>query len=293
MNEEMIKGMHIDDMVFDVTIPKMITDLKAKTCAIKEKVQTLSEKIDTAPLTTDLMGGFKEAKDAYNAAMMEFNPGYLSSMNELSGMMTQLFFNIFMGFEEEKYPIDERLEQVQSYLPTTNLHQYRYLDIAHFTKGVKDGVTANRMNEADPENCCYIDPVDMYVKTILTRTIIYLRRLQEADLIEAPRSAIGVAGLYAEVLGTNVQEDLNGIEGMLDKMIDMLPETVNDPNKINNIKTASVIITDRIRDTIIPLLTATESCLCFYEKLLKVLKESRDTIGKAYEMYKEIFNVTF
>ena len=90
-----------------------------------------------------------------------------------------------------------------------------------------------------------------------------------------------------------MQEDLNGIEGMLDKMIDMLPETVNDPNKINNIKTASVIITDRIRDTIIPLLTATESCLCFYEKLLKVLKESRDTIGKAYEMYKEIFNVTF
>lgn len=293
MNEDMIKGIHIDDMVFDVAIPKMITDLKSKTCSIKDKVQILSEKIDAATLTDDLMGGFNEAKTAYSEAMQEFNPGYLSSMHELSGIMTRLFFNIFMGFEEEKYPIDERLDQVQSYLPTTNLHQYRYLDIAQFTKGVKDGVTSNRMDEADPENCCYMDPVDMYVKTILTRTIIYLRRLDEADLIEAPRSAIGVAGLYAEVLGTNVQEDLNGIEGMLDKIVDMLPSTVSDPNKLNNIKTASMIITDRIRETIIPLLTATESCLCFYEKLLKVMKESRDTISKAYEMYKEIFAVTF
>lgn len=292
MNDE-VMNIVVDDTLFGTTIPMMLADTKKQSTQIKEKMAALSDAINNITVNDDLLAGFKVAEDAYRDTIRTFNSTYITSLEELSKLMTATFLKIFMGFEEEKYPIDERLDKVESYLPTTNLHQYRYLDILSFTKGMKEAVQRNMLKDAEPENCCYIDPIDMYVKTILTRTIVYLRRLKEGDLLDAPLSVIGVVGIYGDVLSTNVAEDINSVGEMLDKVSEKIPETVSEPNQVNNIKAASVIITDRIRDTIIPLIDAVIDTINVYEKLLGVMKDSNEAIQKAYALYKEACAITF
>jgi hypothetical protein len=203
---------------------------------------------------------------------------------------------IFEGVAPEEDPITEDgLSKVDEYLPTNSLHQPAYLEIHDLAQAIHEAMQ-NGQNPADvePNDFMYRDPNQMHGRTILTRTVIFMKRLREAEESDWVYSIFNMLEGISTQIEQTIRPTLFEIKDALesDQLRAAAIELLNDPtNEQAYLNTIDLML--KGVGVACGYLAEVKKAVEFYEKLIGCLTETDDTIAKAYVLYKEANETTF
>ena len=227
--------------------------------------------------------------------MVDAFVGLPGLLHEAGVTIRDASFEVLEGFPTEDHPIvkDTVLGMDTCSIACDSLHHPRYLDPYLFGKAVRenhasipfDGVTMESISRANPE--------DMYCKTILTRTYLYMVGLREADEEEWFYQAAGAL----EEVGTECTEyyttALHLVEAVRAGQFNELAiKTIDNPSfEANYLKFVGEMLgAIKVLNNGLKLM---HTYVTFFQEYAKLLVDTHDAVSKAYACYVEATAPTF
>lgn len=226
------------------------------------------------------------------ASVVSNLPGMLA---EAGSVLKDVTFRILEGYVDNTYPItEEGLGKCdRCAIRCDSLKQPRYLDPYLFAKNVRASSVDLSPETVSVESISRMNPEDMFVTTILTRTYIYLVRLREREEEDWFYGATFALTESSEYLGSMVNDIHDILEAIRapqfqDLAIATLQNPATEESYLSSIDAMqkSIKQISNTRD----LLAGMTS---FYQNYVTLLKDTQDSILEAYQKYIESNQITF
>lgn len=220
-----------------------------------------------------------------------------NSAKEVSQMYYDLVAEIFLNIEDPQYPIDQNgLHKVPADCaiwshPTDH---YRYLDpylfIENATAAFHDAASMGKIDLSSFTRC---NPEDMYVVSILTRTVLYAKTAAADDQISRFYTMLCCIGELGEILSSTIA-NLWAADELItsDAFRDAKVRSLNESDIQDALDNAIHRCIECINDT-----ENAANCIYnvskFYDELNKLMGETSRAIKVAYKKYIECNHITF
>lgn len=218
-----------------------------------------------------------------------------SMLAEAGSLLKDVTFTILEGYVDNARPITEEglAKCDRCAIRCDSLKQPRYLDPYLFAKNVRASSVDLSPDTVSVESISRMNPEDMFVTTILTRTYLYLVRLREREEEEWFYGAVSALAETAEYLGGMVNDSHDILEAIRapqfqDLAIATLQNPATEESYLNSITSMqkSVKQISNAKDLL-------SGMVAFYQNYVSLLKDTQEAILEAYQKYIESNQITF
>lgn len=273
-----------------------LTEINRVLDETKQKAALLGKTLDGLKDNQQYGNLQKVAVDQVSDVLSSFTPNVPNTFSNLVSMTLGEASLTLEGFQEDDTPITrDALAAIDEWLPSNTLHQPSYLKLFEFAQAAN---AVYREKDEDPINLnakdfMYVSPDDMHVRTILTRTVIYMQELRardEADFFYVTCRVGESTVLQLESAHCTLLELQAALQS--DELQAAAIRCLSEPGFAKNYEMSIALMLQAL-DKVLAQLQEALTVVAYYNNLCDALRETNETISAAYQIYRDRQCITF